>query len=204
MKAAKVERIQKLLDVDSQPTSAGMTCAPSAARHGLRLRCAAAGRRSRHRRGRHGLRAHGARPRPRGLRHLDGQGAGAAEARHRHHHPLHRRRRRALHQGCAGLRGQARHRRQGQQGRRQPGGHRCADEGQRADRARPAQAPVSAFLALQEAGDLPQHAAVVHRHGQAAAHAGAPAATRPCARPRSRPSPRPSSCRPRDRTGCAA
>ena len=36
-----------------------------------------------------------------------------------------------------------------------------------ADRARPAQAPVSAFLALEEAGDLPQHAAMVHRHGQA-------------------------------------
>ena len=35
-------------------------------------------------------------------------------------------------------------------------------------RARPPQASVSALLALQEAGDLPQHAAVVHRHGQAA------------------------------------
>ncbi len=34
-----------------------------------------------------------------------------------------------------------------------------------ADRARPPQAPVSAFLALQEAGHLPQHAAMVHRHG---------------------------------------
>ena len=34
-----------------------------------------------------------------------------------------------------------------------------------ADRARAAQAPVSAFLALEEAGHLPQHAAVVHRHG---------------------------------------
>ena len=40
--------------------------------------------------------------------------------------------------------------------------------GRHADRARPAQAPVSALLALQEARDLPQHAAVVHRHGQAA------------------------------------
>ncbi len=35
------------------------------------------------------------------------------------------------------------------------------------DRARAAQAPVSALLALEEAGDLPQHAAVVHRDGQA-------------------------------------
>ena len=40
------------------------------------------------------------------------------------------------------------------------------------DRARAPQASVSALLALQEAGDLPQHAAVVHRHGQAAAGAG--------------------------------
>ena len=34
-------------------------------------------------------------------------------------------------------------------------------------RARPAEASVSALVALEEAGDLPQHAAVVHRHGQA-------------------------------------
>ena len=74
----------------------------------------------------------------------------------------------ALHQGGAGLRGQARHRRQGRQGRRQRRRHQGAGRGQRADRARPPQAPVSALLALQEAGDLPQHAAVVHRHGQAA------------------------------------
>jgi hypothetical protein len=38
--------------------------------------------------------------------------------------------------------------------------------GRQPDRARPAQAPVSPFLALQEAGDLPQHAAVVHHHGR--------------------------------------
>ena len=37
-----------------------------------------------------------------------------------------------------------------------------------ADRPRPPQAPVPALLALQEARHLPQHAAVVHRHGQAA------------------------------------
>ena len=40
-------------------------------------------------------------------------------------------------------------------------------ERRHADRARPPQAPVSAFLALEEAGDLPQHAAMVHRDGQA-------------------------------------
>ena len=34
-----------------------------------------------------------------------------------------------------------------------------------ADRARPPQAPISAFLALQEAGHLPQHAAMVRPHG---------------------------------------
>ena len=95
-------------------------------------------------------------------------------------HPLHRRRRRALHQGRAGLRGQARHRRQGQQGRRQRGRHQGAGRGRRADRARPAQAPVPPLLALQEARHLPQHAAVVHRHGQAAGLA------RPC---RQRPLP---------------
>ena len=33
------------------------------------------------------------------------------------------------------------------------------------DRAQPAQASVSAFVALEEAGDLSQHAAVVHRDG---------------------------------------
>ena len=32
-------------------------------------------------------------------------------------------------------------------------------------RARPPQASISAFLALEEAGDLPQHAAMVHRDG---------------------------------------
>ena len=33
------------------------------------------------------------------------------------------------------------------------------------DRARPPEAPVSALLALEEAGHLPQHAAMVHRDG---------------------------------------
>ena len=41
-----------------------------------------------------------------------------------------------------------------------------ADRGQRAARPRAAQARVSAFLALEEAGHLPRHAAMVHRHGQ--------------------------------------
>ena len=67
----------------------------------------------------------------------------------------------------AGLHRQARHQRQGREGRRQRGGDQGAGRGRHADRARPAQAPVSAFLALEEAGDLPQHAAMVHRDGQA-------------------------------------
>ena len=44
-----------------------------------------------------------------------------------------------------------------------------------AARARAAAAPISAFLALEGARHLPQHAAMVHRHGQASARA----ATRP-------------------------
>ena len=39
-------------------------------------------------------------------------------------------------------------------------------------RARPPEASVPALLALQEAGHLPQHAAVVHRDGQAACATG--------------------------------
>ena len=38
-------------------------------------------------------------------------------------------------------------------------------ERRHAARARPAEASISAFLALEEAGDLPQHAAMVHRDG---------------------------------------
>ena len=90
-----------------------------------------------------------------------------ARARHRHAHPLHRRRKRRLHRRRAGLRGQARPHRQGREGRRQRGGHQGADRGGRAGRARQAQAPVSPFLALEKTGHLPQHAAMVHRDGQA-------------------------------------
>ena len=41
-----------------------------------------------------------------------------------------------------------------------------------AHRARAAEASVPAFVALEEAGDLPQHAAMVHRDGQAVLAAG--------------------------------
>ena len=42
---------------------------------------------------------------------------------------------------------------------------KALDRGRHADRAWAAEASVSAFLAFEEAGDLPQHAAVVHRDG---------------------------------------
>ena len=45
------------------------------------------------------------------------------QARHRHAHPLHRRCRWLLHRGSAGVHRPPRHRRQGQQGRRQRGRH---------------------------------------------------------------------------------
>ena len=46
--------------------------------------------------------------------------------------------------------------------------------------ARPAQASIPAFLALEEAGDLPQHAAMVHRDGQG--HRGSTARPSPATR----------------------
>ncbi len=91
----------------------------------------------------------------------------ARRARHQHRHPLHRRRGRRVHRPGAGLHRQARAQRQGREGRRQRGRHQGADRGRHAARARPAQAPVPAFVALEEADHLPQHAAVVHRDGQA-------------------------------------
>ena len=89
------------------------------------------------------------------------------------------------------LRGRAHLRRQGQGCGRQRGGDQEARRGRRAHRARAPEAPVSAFLALEGAAHLPQHAAMVHRHGQAARRQGrhAASARAPCA---SRPS---SGCR---------
>ena len=135
-------------------------------RRRLRIQRSAARRRPRHRRHRHRLCPHRARPWPRGLRGLDVQCARAGEPRHQHHHPLHRRRERRLHRSRAGLHRQARHQRQGREGRRQRGRDQGAGRARHAAGARPAQASVPAFLALEEAGDLPQHAAMVHRDGQ--------------------------------------
>ncbi len=131
----------------------------------LHLPRAAAAGRPRHRRRRHRLRPHRPRPRRRGLRGVDRAQARAGRRRHPVRHPLHRRRRRPLHQGRAGVRGPRGDHRQGRQGQGQPGRDRRADRLRQPHRARAAEAPVPALLALQEAGDLPQHAAVVHRHG---------------------------------------
>ena len=86
-------------------------------------------------------------------------------------HPLHRRRRRLLHQGRAGLRtGREGGLRviddKGKKGDANEAVIDGADRGRHAVRARPAEAHLSAFLALQEAGHLPQHAAMVRPHGQ--------------------------------------
>ena len=120
-----------------------------------------------HRRRRHRLRAHRARPRPRGLRRLDRERAKLAARGINTTIPYTVDDDGALHRSGAGLHRQARAHRQGREGRRQRGRDQGADRRRHADRARPAQAPVSAFLALEEAGDLPQHAAMVHRDGQA-------------------------------------
>ncbi len=91
--------------------------------------------------------------------------AATRRARHRHAHPLYGRCRWLLHQGSAGVRGQPRHRRQGQQGRCQRGGHQGADRSRQSRRARTIEAPISAFLALEKAAHLPQHAAMVYCDG---------------------------------------
>ena len=79
-------------------------------------------------------------------------------------------------------------------------------DGRHADRTRPAQAPVSAFLALEEAGDLPQHAAMVHRDGQAHRSTRRASAGRrhACAPARSPPSRSRAGCRRRARTASPA
>ncbi len=87
-------------------------------------------------------------------------------ARHLDHHPLHRRREWRLHRSGARLHRKTRHQRQGRKGRRQRGRDQGAGRRRHAAGARAAEAPISAFLALEEAGDLPQHAAMVHRDGQ--------------------------------------
>ena len=82
------------------------------------------------------------------------------------------------------------------------GARRC----RHADRARPPQARLSAFLAFEEAAHLPQHAAMVRRHGQAdrgRRRQGRGRTTR-CAPARSPPSRRRAGFRPRARTASPA
>ena len=86
--------------------------------------------------------------------------------------PRHRRRGRRLLSARAAVRRAEGAGDRGQEGRQvRPGqrrGDRQADRGRDAAGARAAGAQLSALLALQGAGDLPQHAAVVHPHGRAA------------------------------------
>ena len=106
---------------------------------------------------------------------------------HQYDDPLYRRRRRPLHRSRSGLHRQACAHRHGRKGRCQRGRDQGADRRRHAARARPAQAPVSAFLALEKAGDLPQHAAMVHCDGQADRRRRGPCAGRRyAARPRAR------------------
>ena len=84
-----------------------------------------------------------------------------------HRHSLHRRRRRPLHRAGSGLHRQARADRKGREGRRQRRGDQGLDRSRHVDRAWAAQASISAFVALEEADHLPQHAAMVHRDGPA-------------------------------------
>jgi isoleucyl-tRNA synthetase len=106
------------------------------------------------------------------FRHLDGQGRGACRARHRHHHPF-----------TVDGDGRSTKDAPGFEGKRV-----IDDKGNKGDANQAvidALTKASALIArgrlkhqyphswrLEEAGDLPQYAAVVHRHGQAAAHAG--------------------------------
>ena len=104
-----------------------------------------------------------------------------------------------------GFTGKARHQRQGRKGRRQRSRDQGAGRARHAAGARPAQASVPAFVALEEAGDLPQHAAMVHRDGPGYRRRRQvrSRATR-CAPARNTPSRSPNGCRRRARTASTA
>ena len=110
-------------------------------------------------------------------------GGDGAEARHRRQGPFRQARRRAL---------------------RQRGGHRGAEGGGRARRHEPApQARLRAFLAVEGADHLSQHAAMVHRDGQAERDESGQE-RQLCATLRSPPSTRRASCRRKGRNRLAA
>ena len=120
-------------------------------RFALGFRGADARRRLRHRRRRHRLRAHGALPRRRRLRAL-------RQERPRRPDDPQRARGLVLRAARAVLRRPAGLRRQGPRGQGQRRRHRQAGRGRRAHRPRPDDPQLPAFLALQGAGHLPQHA----------------------------------------------
>ena len=170
MKAAKVESIREARRRLGGRALRHLSCAHPLARAAATTSTFPARWRSRHRRHRHRLRAHRARPR-RATTTTSGwptQPEAAASAASTPTIPFTVDADGVLHQGRAGLRRQARAQREGRQGRRQRRRHQGAGRSRHAHRARPPEAPVPALLALEEAGHLPQHAAVVHRHGQAA------------------------------------
>jgi len=154
----------RLFQADPSPSS-------REARRRLRLPRAHAGRRPCHRRCRHGLRAHGAGARRRRLPDLAQEQGPARSGRHRHDHPRDRRSRRRLLRPRAAVRRPQGARDRGQEAGQvrpgQPGGDRKADRGRKPAGPRPAGAQLSDELEVQGAGDLPQHAAVVHPHGRA-------------------------------------
>ena len=145
------------LDAASRPSTRRAWSAPTRWRHlrrRLRLRRAAAGRRPRHRRRRHRLRPHRARPRRRRL-----SGLAGATAIARSPTPSIPTAPTTRTCPCSAAEGAGD---RGQEGRQvRPGQRRGdgqADRGRQPAGARPAGALLSALLALQGAGDLPQHA----------------------------------------------
>ena len=125
-------------------------------------------RRSRHRRCRHRLCAHRAGPRSRGLRRLDGE-CSAHSAKQRginRRSPTPSMRTAPSPRPAPGFTGKRVINDKGEKGDANEAVIKALSRGRHAHRARPPQASVSAFLALEEADHLPQHAAVVHRDGQ--------------------------------------
>ena len=157
------------------PSGADLRAPAGRARRRLRLRRAAAGRRPRHRRRRHRLRPHRARPRRGRLPGLAERATAIAtipdmvdpDGAYYPHVPL-----------FGGLKVlETEGKKAGKFGPANPAVIEQADRGRQPAGARAAGAQLSALLALQGAGDLPQHAAVVHPHGRAADDR-----RRPCAR----------------------
>ena len=107
-------------------------------------------------------------PRPRGLRPLDGAAARAAAERGIDTRiPYTVDENGVFTDDAPGFEGKRVINDKGEKGDANEAVIKALDRGRQPRRARQAQAPVSAFLALEEARHLPQHAAMVHRDGQA-------------------------------------